>query len=62
MRKGPGGPGAGTAGRADEPSDDDGPVGPFPSWRWLYAAVLAWFVVVVVGLWVLTVTLDHGVP
>jgi len=44
------------------PSDEDGPVGPFPSWRWLYATVLAWFAVVVLGLWILTVTLDHGVP
>ncbi|HSR42364.1 MAG TPA: hypothetical protein VLL48_09335 [Longimicrobiales bacterium] len=49
--------------RSDEGApEESGPVGPFPSWRWLYGAVLAWFVVVVLGLWVLTVALDFGAP
>lgn len=52
------GPGEGSDGRPDE----EAPPGIFPSWRWLYGAVLAWFVVVVVALYVLTVALDFGAP
>ena len=56
------GPPGGPAEPRDETPGDDGPVGVFPSWGWLYGAVLVWFVVVVVALYVLTVTLDLGAP
>jgi hypothetical protein len=46
--------------RPEELPEDEGPIGIFPSWGWLYATVLVWFVVVVVVLYVLTVTLDYG--
>lgn len=48
--------------RHREPPGEEGPVGLFPSWTWLYGTVLAWFVVVVVVLYVLTVVLDFGAP
>lgn len=48
--------------RLREPAEEEGPGGIFPSWRWLYGTVLAWFVVVLVALYVLTVTLDFGAP
>lgn len=61
-----GGAGKGPDGRAGGPADDrpdeEGPIGIFPSWRWLYGTVLAWFVVVVLALYVLTVALDFGAP
>ena len=49
-------------GPSDEHPDDEGPIGIFPSWGWVYGTVLVWFVVVVVALYVLTVTLDFGAP
>lgn len=56
------GPEEGPEERLREPPEEEGPVGIFPSWRWLYGTVLAWFVVVVVALYVLTLTLDFGAP
>lgn len=34
--------------------EDGGPVGPFPSWGWVYAAVLAYGVLMILFLLVLT--------
>lgn len=48
--------------RPEELPEDEGSIGIFPSWGWVYGTVLVWFVVVVVILWVLTVTLDFRVP
>jgi hypothetical protein len=50
--------------RSPEPIDDEdeGPVWIFPSWRWLYATVLVYTVVLVAVLHAFTVALDHGTP
>lgn len=47
---------------ADDRPEEEGPIGIFSSWRWVYATVLAWTVLLVVLLWVFTVTLDYGAP
>jgi hypothetical protein len=51
-------------GGSREPDEDDeeGPVGIFPSWRWLYATVLLYTVALVIGLHAFTVALDHSTP
>ena len=46
---------------ADE-EPEDGRIGPFPSWRALYIAVLLYTAGLVVVLWVLTRALDHTLP
>lgn len=67
MTAGPGG------GRPDTPDpgfppdtsemDESGePIGPFPTWKALYATVLVWWAFMVVMLWVFTVVFDRGVP
>ncbi len=34
--------------------EDRGPIGPFPSWPWLYGTVLVYGTVVILVLWILT--------
>ena len=41
-------------------AEDDGPVGPFPSWGWLYGVVLAYGVLVILLLILLSRLLDPG--
>jgi hypothetical protein len=43
-----------------EPDDDNGAIGIFPSWPWLYAAIIVYTVIAIVLLHVFTVTLDFG--
>lgn len=40
--------------------EDHGPIGFFPSWRWLYVAVVVYTFALTVLLYVLTITLDHA--
>lgn len=40
--------------------EDRGPVGPFPSWGWVYGTVLVYGLLVIVVLWILTGLLDPG--
>ena len=42
----------------DAVPEDEGPVGPFPSWAWVYGTVLVYGILVILGLWVLTRLLD----
>ena len=49
-------PGGGTG----VPSGEEGPIGPFPNWRWVYGTVLVYGVGVILGLWILTRVLDPG--
>ncbi len=46
--------------RLDDESDEA--PGPFPSWGWLYAAVIVYTAGLTLLLWVFSVTLDHSVP
>jgi hypothetical protein len=47
---------------APPPDDETGPIGIFPSWPWLYATVIAWAFLLVLGLHLFTVALDHNIP
>ncbi len=52
-------------GMAPEPGgkprrDEEGRIGPFPSWSWVYATVLIYGVLMILALWVLTRILDPG--
>ena len=47
-------------GREGGISEEDGPVGPFPSWRWLYGTVVAWGILLIGLLTLLTRLLDPG--
>ena len=38
--------------------EDQGPVGPFPSWKWVYGTVLGYGALVIIVLWILTRLLD----
>ena len=38
--------------------EDQGPVGLFPSWKWVYGTVLVYGVLVIIVLWILTRLLD----
>lgn len=49
-------PGGGPGG----PNEEDGPIGPFPSWRWVYGTVLVYGAAVILGLWILTRAMDPG--
>lgn len=40
--------------------EEEGAVGIFPSWRWLYGVVLIYGVLMVLALWLLTRLLDPG--
>jgi hypothetical protein len=47
-------------GEAGVPQRDDGPIGPFPSWGWVYGTVLVYGVVVIGILTLLTRILSVG--
>ncbi len=51
-------------GHSAESGDDDegGPIGIFPSWGWLYGAVLIYSTALIVLLHIFTVTFDFGTP
>ena len=55
-------PGAGGASAEnDEIPDDEGePIGIFPTWGWVYGTVIGWTALLVVLLYVFTVTFDYG--
>ena len=40
--------------------EEEGPVGPFPSWKWVYGTVLVYGTLVIGALWILTRLLDPG--
>ena len=40
--------------------EDRGPIGPFPNWPWVYGTVLAYGVLMILFLWILTRVLDPG--
>ena len=40
--------------------DEKGPIGPFPSWKWVYGTVLVYGTLVILTLWILTRILDPG--
>jgi len=42
--------------------EDGGPIGIFPSWGWVYGSVIAYTLITVVVLYVLTVTLNYTAP
>ena len=56
---------AGVTGGADGATggaaEDEGPVGIFPSWGWVYGTVLVYGGAMILFLWVLTRLLDPGV-
>lgn len=43
-----------------EAPEENGPVGLFPSWKWLYVTVVVYGAVVILVLYLLTVLLDFG--
>ena len=43
-----------------EPEDENGAIGVFPSWGWVYGTVIVYTVLAIVLLHVFTVTLDYG--
>ena len=47
-------------GRASEPEDENGAIGIFPSWGWLYVSIIVYTVLVIALLHVFTVTLDFS--
>jgi len=57
--RGPG-DGAYPGGGEGVPDGEEGPVGPFPSWGWVYGTVLVYGAAVILGLWILTRALDPG--
>ena len=46
--------------RVEDPEDERGAIGIFPSWGWLYGAVIVYTVLAIALLHVFTVTLDYG--
>jgi len=46
-------------GDQDPAEEDEGPVGPFPSWRALYITVVLYSAATVAALYLLTLLLDH---
>jgi hypothetical protein len=42
----------------DKRDEDEGPVGIFPSWRWVYGTVLVYGSLMILVLWLLTRLLD----
>ncbi len=48
--------------RASEDEDENGRIGIFPSWRWLYGAVLLYSTALIVLLHIFTTTVDFGAP
>ncbi len=48
--------------RVEQPEDDDGPIGIFPSWNALYAIVTVYTLAMIVLLYAFTVLLDYSSP
>ena len=46
--------------KAPRGDDREERIGPFPSWRWLYATVIVYGVVVILLLYILTIVLGFG--
>ena len=46
--------------RVGKAEDENGAIGIFPSWGWLYGAVIVYTVLAIALLHVFTVTLDYG--
>jgi hypothetical protein len=42
----------------EKDQEDEGPVGIFPSWAWVYGTVLVYGVLMILALWILTRLLD----
>ena len=42
----------------EEVQEDEGSIGPFPSWAWVYGTVLVYGVLMILALWALTRLLD----
>ena len=42
------------------PDDEGEPIGIFPTWGWLYGTVIGWATVLVLLLYLFTVTFDYG--
>ncbi|MDX1567900.1 MAG: hypothetical protein R3223_08875 [Longimicrobiales bacterium] len=48
------------AGPDSIPDDEAGPIGIFPSWAWVYGTVIAWATLLILLLYVFTITFDFG--
>lgn len=46
----------------EQPEDDSGRIGIFPSWNALYATVVVYTLAVIVLLYVFTILLDYSAP
>ncbi len=46
----------------EQPEEDDGRIGIFPSWKALYGSVVVYTLAMIVLLYVFTVMLDHSSP
>ena len=49
-------------GPVGEPEDENGAIGPFPSWGWVYGSVVVYTILAIVLLHVFTVTFDYSLP
>ena len=49
-------------GDGDDGDGDDGQIWIFPSWSWLYGAVLIYSTALIILLHIFTITLDVGAP
>jgi len=41
--------------------EDDGAIGIFPSWGWVYGSIIVYVILAIALLHIFTVTLDHGI-
>lgn len=60
--QGPGDPGPGGRPGVGAADEDAGPIGPFPSWAWVYGSVITYTAALVVLLSWLSSALDFGGP
>lgn len=44
----------------DEATEADEPIGPFPTWKALYLTVVVWWAIMLLILWIFTVTFDYS--
>ncbi len=51
-----------SGGPVGEPEDENGAIGLFPSWGWVYGSVVVYTILAIVLLHVFTVTFDHSLP